>query len=119
MIKISGHRLLVKRYSLEERDQRYKNAAKAGIVIPQSEEKSRAEAGVDRGEVIQIGPDCWKAFHLNSNPADTNFENFSPWCKVGDKIIFAKYAGKDFTDEQNDIKYVILNDEDVCAVIDE
>ena len=40
-----------------------------------------------------------------------------PWCKVGDKIIFAKYAGLLYLgkDGQN---YRLINDSDVTGTLD-
>jgi co-chaperonin GroES (HSP10) len=63
-----------------------------------------------------VGPDAWKAFHYNSNP---NGEEFVPWARVGDFIAFAKYSGKMLEDPEDGQKYIVINDEDVVAVLRE
>jgi co-chaperonin GroES (HSP10) len=115
MITIKGHRLLLKVEKLQEVDEVYRSAHRAGIVIAEDhEEHRRAKASLDKGTVISIGPDAWKAFHNNSN---LNGEEFVPWCKVGDFIAFAKYSGKMLEDPEDKQQYIVINDEDVVAVL--
>lgn len=108
MIKPVGHRLKVKAYKQEEVDDVLKSAKAAGFIVINSNEK-REDASVDRGVVMAIGPTAWQ----------TESHGFQPWCKVGDEIIFAKFAGKVVTDEEDSQDYFLLNDEDVIAVIKE
>jgi co-chaperonin GroES (HSP10) len=77
---------------------------KAGIDIPK-QHKDREESIVDTGTVLEIGSDCWAEFK-------------EPWCKVGDKVAYAKYAGKAIK-QKDGSKLLVLNDEDVCAVLGE
>jgi co-chaperonin GroES (HSP10) len=109
-----GHRILVRHHSIEERDEAFKKAKAAGIMIAPTEDHKRREAGVDRGEVVALGPDAFRAYHLNSYGT---LENFKPWCKPGDLIAFAKYSG--MVIEQDDEKFLVINDEDVVANLEE
>lgn len=118
-IKALGHRVLVKMASIDERDKAFASAKKAGIVFAEHEDTKRREAGVDRGLVIEVGPDAFKGFWFNSNPHKDPAE-FEPWCKAGDFIAFAKYGGMMIPDHDNpDLKYVVINDEDVVAILEE
>lgn len=114
MIKPLGHRLLIKHYSIEERDEAFKKAKAAGIVIAPTDDHKRRDAGVDRGTVLAVGDDAFRGYHLNSWGT---MENFKPWCKPGDVIAFAKYSG--VIVEHNDEKFLVINDEDVFGLLEE
>lgn len=117
MITIKGHRVLVKVDKMEEVDPVYAAAARAGVLIAKDhEEHRRAQAGLDRGTVVQVGDDAFKAFFFNSNPHQDS-SKFEPWCVVGDLIAFAKYSGKLLEDPEDGQKYIVINDEDVVAVL--
>jgi len=66
------------------------------------EDMKRMQAGIDSGEVIEIGPGC--------------NDQYIGGIKVGDTIVFAKYAGKIVAnpDDAED-KYLVINDEDVVC----
>lgn len=79
-------------------------AKKAGFKLAAATEDDmkRAQAGVDKGVVLAIGPNCAPAWVEGVN--------------VGDTVAFAKYAGKLVTALDNsEDKYLIINDEDVIA----
>ena len=116
MIKICGHRVLLKVEELENSDPTYRRMKDAGFMIAETEDTKRAKAGLDRGTVVAVGEDAFKAFYLNSNPGN-DLSNFKPWCKEGDFVAFAKYAGKQIEDPQTQELYVVINDEDVVAVL--
>lgn len=106
-IKVVLHRILIKQDKLEETNVDYLRARAAGIVLPDSDDKKRAQAGVDTGTVVAIG--------------DTAFRDFgttSP-IKVGDKIAYARFSGKFITDPDDKQEFVALNDEDVICVFTE
>jgi len=118
MITIKGHRVLVKVEKLEEADEVYKRAARAGIQFADTEDSRRARAGLDKGTVVQVGPDAFRAFYINAHPNDGNFmSEFQSWCKEGDFIAFAQYSGKMLEDPEDGQKYIVINDEDVVAVL--
>jgi chaperonin GroES len=97
MIKALGHHVLVKVNDVEEK-------TAGGIVIPshvRDTEKRAAEIGL----VIDIGPTAWAAEGLGGKP----------WAEVGDKVWFAKYAGKWVQEEGSDEELLILNDVDLMC----
>lgn len=104
MIEPTLHRILVKADKLEETDKTYVQAAKLGIVIPEHEDKKRAQAGVDRGTVVSIGPTAFRDFNAESP------------IKVGDYVAYARFAGKLLSDPSTEEDFVILNDEDIVCV---
>lgn len=107
MIIPCGHRVLIKVKDITEFDPRYQSARKAGVVIPTDhEDHLRKQAGMDKGHVVSIGPTAFKDFGGEA------------WCKEGDLVIFAKYAGK-VVEDIDESKYVVLNDEDIVAVVKE
>lgn len=103
-----GHRLVVRPYKQEEVDPVLKKSQeflKSFEIV--NDNKKREDASVDRGVVLSVGPTAWKDFGGNA------------WCKVGDIILFAKFAGKFIDDPETKETVCILNDEDVVAVIQE
>lgn len=106
MIKVCGHRLLVKPILLEESDEVYKSAKALGLELIREDTKREAES-VDKGIVMQIGATAFKDFGGDY------------WCHVGEMIVYAKFAGKLVKDPVTKEDYIVLNDEDVVAVIGE
>lgn len=95
-----GHRLLVKPEKFEEVDELYAAAKRVGIHL--SELDSRKEqVAVDRGVIVSVG--------------ETAFKDFGgvPWCKVGDKVAYTRHGGKLIKDPEDNVEYIVLNDEDV------
>jgi co-chaperonin GroES (HSP10) len=104
MIVPALHRILVKADRLENVDKTHVMAKKAGIFIPESADKARAQAGVDKGVVVAIGPTAFR-----------DFNTVSP-IKVGSYIAYARFAGKTVEDPYTEEEFVCLNDEDVVCV---
>ncbi|OGM00141.1 co-chaperone GroES [Candidatus Uhrbacteria bacterium RIFOXYC2_FULL_47_19] len=75
---------------------------KSGIVIPETIEKERPE----KGEIISVGPGKL----LDSG------ERAAMSVKVGDKIVFKKYAPDEIKDDGQE--YLILDESDILAVIE-
>jgi chaperonin GroES len=73
----------------------------SGIILSVNEKAERK--AVERGTIIAIGDTAFKDFKAEVTP------------KIGDRIYFAKYAGKEVTDEGKD--YIILNDEDCICIV--
>lgn len=106
MIQIKGPRVLVLQDKLDEKDPVFASAKRAGIQIADhSKEKRLEQNAVDEGTVVDIGPNCWQA----------QVGDGTPWCKIGDRVVFAKYGGS-IRKEGEDI-YLILNDEDIIGVV--
>lgn len=107
MIEPCGHRVVVECNDITDFDPAYKRAKQAGIAIPvDHEDHLRRQAGVDKGRVISVGPTAFKDFGGDH------------WCKPGDLVVFAKYAGKQVEDLDQK-KYIVLNDDDIVAVLKE
>lgn len=88
-IKPLGDRVVVKPLAQEE-------TTKSGIVLPDTAEKERKA----QGEIVAIG-EGEKIQKLN--------------LKVGDKVIYGKYAGDEV--EIDKVEFKILKDEEVLAVM--
>lgn len=99
-----GHRILVLPDEVETK-------SSSGIILAIDEEKERAASQF--GTVLAIGEGCWVYHTKEGTVKDT------PWCSVGDKVLFAKYAGRMLDDTETGHKLIILNDDDVMAVIKE
>ncbi len=93
-IKPLGDRVLVKPLSSEE-------VTKSGIVLPDTAEKEKKE----QGEVVAVG-EGEKIKKLN--------------LKVGDKVLFGKYAGDDaeMGEGTAKVEYKFLKDEDVLGIVE-
>lgn len=113
MLVPCGHRVIIKQEKLEDTDPAYAKAARAGIMIADTEDKRREQAGFDKGTVVAIGPGAFVEFNRNQGLDNT------PWCKVGDKVAFAKYSGKTVVDPDDHVTYMVINDEDVVCIIRE
>lgn len=68
----------------------------------------REVGGMDLGQVLEVGPTCWKD------------QGGGQWCKPGDYIRFYAYKGAVVEDPQNEGKFLfLLNDLDVLGVYGE
>ena len=94
----SGWRLLVLPFSPREK-------TKGGILIAQ-ESLDKLRIATNCGYVISIGP---LAYH------DREKFPTGPWCKKGDWVIFARYAGSRLPIEGGEVR--ILNDDEVLGTI--
>lgn len=104
MIEVVLHRVLIKQDKLEDANKTYVKMREMNLVLPDMDEKKRAQAGVDTGTVIAIGNTAFRDFGT------------TPPIAVGDKIAYARFAGKFITDPVDDQEYVALNDEDVICI---
>jgi chaperonin GroES len=92
------HRVLVKPKPVEK-------VTDSGIIIPDTTTR-KEQAGTEEGTIIAIGDTFARDFGGSVLP------------QVGDKVYFAKYAGK-FIKDENGEDLVLLNDEDIVAIIKE
>lgn len=88
---------LIVRAALQE------EVTKSGIVLPASAEQDKPE----KGEVVAVGPG-----KLNDEGKLITMS-----VKVGDKIVFKKYSPDEI--KIDDKEYLILNENDVVAIIEE
>jgi len=96
----SGWRLLVLPFTPREK-------TKGGILIAQ-ESLEKLRIATNCGYVIKMGP---LAYH------DHDKFPTGPWCKTGDWIIFARYAGSRLPIEGGEVR--ILNDDEVLGTIED
>ena len=94
----SGWRLLVLPFTHREK-------TKGGILSAQ-ESLEKLRIATNCGYVIKMGP---LAYH------DHDKFPTGPWCKTGDWIIFARYAGSRLPIEGGEVR--ILNDDEVLGTI--
>jgi chaperonin GroES len=92
-----GWRVLIK-------PQEIKKVSKGGIILTTETTEAREQMGNTTGLVVAMGDQCYM-----DEPA--------PWCKVGDKIIFAKYAGLLYLGKDGN-QYRMVNDKDVTGTLD-
>jgi co-chaperonin GroES (HSP10) len=105
MIQVLGHRVLIKALELEQVDEAMAAAKRMGLVIPNGDDNLMRRNAVDRGTIVQVG--------------ETAYQDFGgkQWCSSGDEVYFSKYAGKYLKDPYTQEEFVLVNDEDVLAVI--
>ena len=96
--KPTGWRLLVLPFRMDEK-------TKGGVLLGQ-ETIERQQVGSQCGNVLAMGPDCY---------SDKERFTQGPWCKVGDWIIFARYAGSRIEIEGGEVR--LLNDDEVLATV--
>ena len=96
--KPTGWRLLVLPFRMNEK-------TKGGVLLGQ-ETIERQQVGSQCGNVLAMGPDCY---------SDKDRFTEGPWCKVGDWIIFARYAGSRIEIEGGEVR--LLNDDEVLATV--
>ena len=75
-----------------------------GIILPKTTQDKEQQAATV-GKVVAIGPSAWK-----------DLDDGLPWCQVGDKVSYARYAGIGMTG-QDAQKYVLTNDNDILSVL--
>ena len=107
MLRPCGPRVLI--VPEVETDPIFDSAAKAGLALLKEadEEQKRLKNAVVRGTVHSIGSEAFKP----------PIGDGTPWCAVGDKIYFAKYAGKIVIDPETEEEFLALNDEDLVLAI--
>ena len=94
----SGWRLLVLPFTPKEK-------TKGGIIIAQ-ESLDKARIATNCGYVVKMGPMAY---------GDKEKFPSGPWCKEGDWVIFARYAGSRLPIEGGEVR--ILNDDEVLGTI--
>lgn len=92
-IRPLGDRVVIKRLEAEE-------TTKSGIVLPSSAKERPQEA-----EVVAVGPG-----------GVVDGKEVKMEVKVGDKVLFSKYAGTDIKLDAEE--YVILKQNDILAVVE-
>ncbi len=92
-IKPLGERVVVKALESEEK-------TKSGIVLPDT-----AKEKPQKGTVVAVGP----------GKVLDNGQKLPLEVKVGDKVLFAKYAGTEVKVDEEE--YMVLKENDILAII--
>ena len=82
-----------------------KKKTKGGVYFS-DEQVERQQLATVCGNILAMGPDCYK---------DKDKFPRGPWCKKGDWVIFARYAGSRFKIEGGEVR--LLNDDEIIAPI--
>jgi co-chaperonin GroES (HSP10) len=104
-IQVVLHRILIKQDKLEDANKDYVKMRELGLVLAETEDRKRAQAGVDTGTVVAIGSTAFKDFGTASPVV------------IGDKIAYARFSGKFITDPATGEEFVAANDEDIIAIL--
>jgi len=94
----TGWRILVLPFKMGEK-------TKGGVLLGQ-ESLDRQQVASQCGNVIAMGDSCYK---------DKERYPSGPWCKVGDWVIFARYAGSRIEIEGGEVR--LLNEDEVLATV--
>ena len=94
----TGWRILVLPFQMGEK-------TKGGILMGQ-DTLEKQQVASQCGNVLAMGPDCYR---------DKNRYKQGSWCKVGDWVMFARYAGSRIKIEGGEVR--LLNDDEILATI--
>jgi len=90
-----GYRILIRpRGSIEK--------TKGGIILTDSSKNDQSYLN-SVGQIIAMGDECYS-------------DRKKPWCKVGDWVIFGRYAGARISVQK--VKMVLLNDDEIIATLE-
>lgn len=106
MIKAVLHRLVIKPVELEEYDEVDAKLKELGLVKGITEETKYHGTQIDKGEVVDVGPTAFLDY--------VKKHDLSIPVAVGTLVTYARHSGKVVKD--NDVEYVILNDDDVLCI---
>ena len=95
----TGWRLIVLPFKMDEK-------TKGGIIMNETTLEKQQVAS-QCGNVLAMGPQCY---------SDKERYPEGPWCKVGDWVIFARYAGSRIQIEGGEIR--LLNEDEILATIE-
>ena len=94
----TGWRILVLPFKMGEK-------TKGGILMGQ-DTLEKQQVASQCGNVLAMGPDCYR---------DKSRYKQGSWCKVGDWVMFARYAGSRIKIEGGEVR--LLNDDEILATI--
>ena len=96
--KPTGWRIIVLPFRMDEK-------TKGGIFMGQ-DTLDKQQVASQCGNVLAMGPQCYK---------DKERYPDGPWCKKGDWVIFARYAGSRIQIEGGEIR--LLNEDEILATV--
>jgi chaperonin GroES len=102
----TGWRILIMPYNPPK-------VTKGGVEIP-DDVHERERLAVNVGLVMAIGPLAYRDRKKFGNPDDKK-ENWQPWCKEKDWVLFGKYAGSRLKIDGGELR--LLNDDEILAIV--
>ncbi len=97
-VEATGYYVIVLPDVVEEKSQ-------GGIILAKETLDSNKYATI-HGTIVDIGPIAWHGFG-----------DGRPWASIGDRVIYARYAGKRLEDPDNpELEYVLMCDNDILAI---
>ena len=90
-----GYRILIRPKGVIEK-------TKGGIYLTDTNKDTQSYLN-SVAQVIAMGPDCYT-------------DRKKPWCKVGDWVVYGRYAGAKVSVQK--VKMVIINDDEVLATLE-
>jgi co-chaperonin GroES (HSP10) len=103
MLDVKGYRILVKADDIEK-------VTDFGIVLILDEKLERS--GQQFGTVVGVGESCWAGRDNGGKLVEGK-----AWCKVGDRVLFSKHSGRFVYDPETEEELLIMNDDDILAVV--
>ena len=94
----TGWRMLVLPFRMSEK-------SKGGVLFAH-ETVDKQQVASQCGNVLAMGSECYKDKERYPN---------GPWCKVGDWVVFARYAGSRIQIEGGEVR--LLNEDEVLATV--
>ena len=94
----TGWRMLVLPFRMNEK-------TKGGVIMNEST-LERQQVASQCGNVLAMGSECYK---------DKERYPTGPWCKVGDWVVFARYAGSRINIEGGEVR--LINEDEVLATV--
>lgn len=99
MIEAIGFRVVIRPDPVVE-------TTKSGIYLAVDEKLEKGATVV--GTVVQIGPEAFRSYNRSAG-----FTQYVPWVNVGDRVHYARYAGKWVEDPYTKEEFLVVNDEDI------
>lgn len=84
-----------------ETNEQGEEVSEGGIITKTAKEVRDTRDQTSVGTVIDFGPSAWLDPALGG----------VPWCKKGDKVVYAKYSGKFLINPDDKKEYVVVNDD--------
>ena len=94
----TGWRMLVLPFRMDEK-------SKGGVLFA-NETIDKQQVASQCGNILAMGSDCYQ---------DKDRFKHGPWCKVGDWVIFARYAGSRIEIDGGEVR--LLNDDEILATV--
>ena len=96
------------RVLLKVKEVQQESDGRHGVKIALAVDAKLERQAYTEGTVVDIGEDAFAAFKPKSEFAGL---------KVGDRVFYAKYAGKWIDDPETNESFLVVNDEDIVAKV--